>query len=127
MNDWADTAISWVLRGGVLLSVSIIAIGATMTFVHHPAYFHSRPELGALTAPGAHFPNSITDVVRGVGQFRGQAVVMAGLLLLIATPVARGALSIVGFVIERDRLYALITTAVLVILMIAFALGGAGG
>ena len=35
------------------------------------------------------------------------------------------ALSIVIFVIERDRLYAAITTAVFVILMIAFAVGRA--
>jgi uncharacterized membrane protein len=123
---WADIAISWVLRGGVLISVGIIALGAVLTFAHHPDYFRSRPELGTLTAAGAHFPNSIPEVVAGVSAMHGQAIMMAGLLLLIATPVARVALSIAIFVIEHDRLYTAITTAVLVILLIAFALGRAG-
>ncbi len=51
---------------------------------------------------------------------------MAGLLLLVATPVARVALSIVIFIIERDRLYVLITAAVLLILVVAFVTGAAG-
>lgn len=124
---WADVAIAWVLRGGVLLSVGVIALGAVITFVHHPEYFRSRPELGALTAPGANFPNSAGAVIAGVKAVRGQAIVMAGLLLLIATPVARVALSIVVFIVERDPLYAAMTAAVLVILLISFALGRAGG
>jgi len=123
---WADIAISWVLRGGVLISVGIITLGAVLTFAHHPDYFRSRPELGTLTAPGAHFPNSIPEVVTGVRDMHGQAIMMAGLLLLIATPVARVALSIAIFVIEHDRLYTAITTAVLVILLISFVLGRAG-
>lgn len=123
---WADIAISWVLRGGVLISVAIITIGAVITFAHHPDYFRSRPELGVLTAAGAHFPSTLTEVLSGTLRLRGQAIMMAGLLLLIATPVARVALSIAIFVIERDRLYTVITTAVLMILLIAFALGRAG-
>jgi len=110
-----DTAITMLLRIGVLLSVGIIAVGMVIAFVHEPVSFS--------TSPGAHFPNTIVEVIAGVRQGSGQAVMMAGLLVLIATPVARVALSIVIFVIERDRLYAAITAAVFVILMIAFAVG----
>lgn len=123
MSDWTDVAISTLLRVGVVLSVVVIATGMVITFVHHPDYFSSRPALGALTSPGAHFPNSISDVVEGVLGGDGEAIVAAGLLLLIATPVARVALSIVIFVIERDRLYIAITAAVFVILMISFVVG----
>jgi uncharacterized membrane protein len=120
-----DTAIGTLLRAGVLLSVGIVTAGMVITFVHHPDYFSSRPALGTLTSPGAHFPSTLVEVIAGVWRGSGQAVVTAGLLLLIATPVARVALSIVSFVIERDRLYVAITTAVFVILMIAFAVGRA--
>ena len=123
MNRWIDTAIAAVLRGGVLLSIATIVIGITITFVHHPNYFSSRPALGQLTSPGSHFPNSISEVASGIRDGRGQAVMMLGLLILIATPVMRVALSVIIFIIEKDRLFAAITAAVFLILMFAFAVG----
>ncbi len=118
MKSWMDTAITILLRVGVVLSVTIIIAGTAITFVHHSDYFSSSP--GA-----THFPNTISEVVMGVRGGSGPAIMMAGLLVLIATPVARVALSIVIFVIERDRIYAAITTGVFIILMIAFAVGRA--
>ncbi len=123
MNDWVDVAIATLLRTGVVLSIAIVTVGIIFTFAHHPDYFSSRPALGTLTSASAHFPSSIADVVAGLRVLRGQSIVMAGLLLLIATPVARVALSVVVFVVERDRLYIIITTTVLIILLTAFALG----
>ncbi|HEX9162432.1 MAG TPA: DUF1634 domain-containing protein [Thermoanaerobaculia bacterium] len=123
MKPWIDKAITTLLRAGVLLSIAIIVAGMVITFVHHPDYFSSRPSLGNLTSPGAHFPNAIGEVFSGVRHGRGQAIMMAGLLVLIATPVARVALSVVIFVIERDWLFTAITATVFVILMIAFAIG----
>jgi len=122
-----DIAITTLLRAGVLLSVGIIAAGMVITFVHHPDYFSSRPALGALTSPTAHFPNTLIGVIAGVRQGGAQAIIMAGLLVLIATPVARVALSVVIFIIARDRLYTAITSAVLLILLISFAVGLVSG
>ena len=56
----------------------------------------------------------------------GRVIIMAGLLILIATPVARVAFSIFIFVQERDRLYVAITSAVLLILLFGFAVGATG-
>lgn len=126
-ENWVDVAISMLLRIGVLLSVAVIAIGLVLTFVHHPEYISSHTSLGELTATGAQYPNHLLGVFEGVREGRGQAIVMAGLLLLIATPIARVALSIVVFIVERDRLYTAITAAVLVILLVGFAVGLEGG
>jgi uncharacterized membrane protein len=52
-----------------------------------------------------------------------EAVIQLGLLILIATPVARVIFSLVGFVLERDRVYVAITLAVLAIL--AYSIGSA--
>jgi uncharacterized membrane protein len=125
LKPWIDGAITMLLRTGVILSVLIIAAGLVITFVDHPDYLSSRPALGELTSPGTHFPNTIGEVASGVRRGSGEAITMAGLLVLIITPVARVALSIVIFIIERDRLYTAITAAVFVILMIAFAVGRA--
>ena len=45
------------------------------------------------------------------------ASTQVGLLLLIATPVVRVAVSAFGFMLERDRIYVAITLAVLLILL----------
>ena len=47
----------------------------------------------------------------------GSGMIQLGLLLLIATPVARVAFSIFGFAAERDWLYAGFTCLVLAILI----------
>jgi uncharacterized membrane protein len=124
---WVDIALSRLLRGGVLISVAIVLVGIVLTFVHHPEYFSSRPALGELTQPGTHFPNTIGAILHDVAELKGQAVVMLGLLLLIATPVARVALSVLIFLVEKDRLYTAITVAVLIILLISFFTGRAEG
>lgn len=123
---WVDLLISYVLRGGVTISVIVVLAGLIITFVHHREYFRSRPALGALTNPGTSYPSTIGAVVVGVREGRGQAIVTLGLLLLIATPVARVAVSIAVFVIERDRLYVVITAVVLALLLLSFVLGASG-
>jgi hypothetical protein len=40
-----------------------------------------------------------------------------GLVVLIATPVVRVLVSVIGFALERDRLYVLITATVLIIVL----------
>ena len=46
-----------------------------------------------------------------------RGIVQLGLVLLIATPVARVALTLGAFLLQRDRLYVLLTTVVLVLLL----------
>jgi uncharacterized membrane protein len=123
---WVDRLIAYVLRGGVTISVVVVLAGLIITFVHHREYFRSRPALGALTNPGASYPSTVGAVIEGARKGRGQAIVSLGLLLLIATPVARVAVSIAVFVIERDRLYVVITAIVLALLLLSFVLGATG-
>jgi uncharacterized membrane protein len=118
-----EILISWILRGGVIVSMATVLVGLGLMFTHHPDYFRSTADLQRLTSPGAAFPHTPAEVLRGVATGRGQAIVTLGLLLLIATPILRVAISLVGFVLERDRVYALISAAVLIFLMIAFLLG----
>jgi uncharacterized membrane protein len=123
VKDWVHTAIVTVLRVGVVLSIAIMLAGMAVAFIRHPEYVSSGPAVGVLTSPKAHFPSTLVDVLAGVRRGRGQAIVMAGLLVLIGTPVARVALSVVIFVKVRDRLYAAITSVVLLILLISFSVG----
>jgi uncharacterized membrane protein len=120
---WVDTAISHLLRGGVLLSIGVVALGLIFTFVHHPQYMTSKADLGQLTNPAIVYPHKIRDVFDQTFAERGQAIVMLGLLLLIATPIARVAFSVVAFVVERDRIYIGITLLVLLLLLVSLTTG----
>ena len=120
-----ELLISNLLRFGVITSLLIILLGETVSFVHHPEYLSNPPALQRLTTPGAAFPHTLRDVLYGVREFRGQAIVMLGLLLLIATPVVRVAVSIVGFALEGDYAYVVITSIVLALLILSFVLGAA--
>jgi uncharacterized membrane protein len=122
----AEAWIAITLRSGVLLSLALIALGTAVTFTHHPQYISAAEELDKLTQPGAAFPTSLAEVVDGLSEGQGRAIVVTGLLILIATPVLRVAISVLVFLEERDRTFAFVTGTVLVILLLSFALGKAG-
>jgi uncharacterized membrane protein len=123
----AELIISGVLRVGVVTSLLLVLAGSVLTFLHHPQYASSPAELRRLTQPGAAVPRRLTDVAEGIVHLRGQSIVAAGLLLLILTPVARVAVSILAFRAQRDRTYVLITSAVLTLLLLSFLLGRVEG
>jgi len=122
----AEALISAVLRIGVTASLCLIVLGTLVSFVHHPSYLSDPQALRPLTKPGAA-PRTLGEVATMVAEWQGQALVTLGLLLLLATPIARVALSIAIFTRERDRAFTIITAAVFCMLVLSFLLGAAGG
>lgn len=106
--------IGWILQGGVLLSTTVIVFGLLLA-VLSPAGFSFQ---GAFL-----FPHTLSQVEVGLLTWQPQAVIMLGLLLLIATPVIRVATSMIAFALERERKYVLITLIVLAILLFSLLLG----
>ena len=109
-----ELIISGVLRGGVLLSVAVILGGI--------AWFYGLRFAGMLPHPT--FPDTLQAVVGGVLTGNPLAVVVLGLLILLATPVLRVAVSVIAFALEEDRTYVIITSLVLAILL--FSIFGVG-
>jgi uncharacterized membrane protein len=122
-----DRWISWLLRGGVLLSLVFLVAGTVITFIHHPGYLSTAISTHALKNPAEGvIPNHIPDIFQMMKEGRGQGFVGFGLLVLIATPVMRVALSIVTFWLEKDRAFVIITAGVFFLLILALVLGKAG-
>lgn len=121
-----ELVISGLLRGGVLISLALVVAGTVVTFVHHPGYLSDKSALDGLTGPGAVFPHTLSAVAQGVARLEGPAIVVLGLLALIATPVLRVAVSIATFAYQRDRTFVAVTSVVLGLLLLSFALGRAG-
>jgi uncharacterized membrane protein len=116
MERWTeekmDRWIGFLLRTGVLLSAAIVGVGGIIYLVRHGATvvsygtFHGEPpEL-----------RSIRGILNQAGTFTGRGLIQLGILLLIATPIARVAFSAIGFGFARDRLYVGLTLTVLAIL-----------
>jgi uncharacterized membrane protein YfcA/uncharacterized membrane protein len=112
---FARASIGWILQGGVLLSAAVIVLGVLLLPLR-PGGFSPERVLA--------FPATLNQVVTGLLILRPQAVIMLGLLLLIATPVIRVAASILVFAFERDRKFVIITLLVLMILLVSLFFGG---
>jgi uncharacterized membrane protein len=121
-----ERAVSLILRIGVGASLLLIAAGSLLSFLEPGGYGRSSSEAARLSGTGGAFPRTWDWLSQGVRHGNGQAVIVVGLLLLIATPVLRVAISVVAFVREGDRVYACITGLVLLLLLLSFELGKAG-
>lgn len=102
-----------LLRSGVLLSAAVVLCGGCIYLYRHA---HEAANYRVFLGEPSDF-RTIRGVIRSVMNGRGRGLIQLGLLLLIATPIARVAFSVVGFAIERDRLYVGFTLIVLAILL----------
>ena len=116
-TPWTDRRmediVGVLLQVGVVLSALVVLFGGIVYLSRHgtqPAdyrVFHGEPsEL-----------RSVRSIVHYALDFRGRGIIQLGLLMLIATPVARVAFSIFGFAAENDKLYMGFTALVLAILL----------
>jgi uncharacterized membrane protein len=114
---WTDVRteiiIGALLRLGVLLAAGVVAVGAAIYLVRHGG---SAPEYHAFQGEPTDL-RTISGIVRDALEFRGRGIIQLGLLLLIATPVARVVFSVVAFALERDKLYVVVTLIVLGVLV----------
>lgn len=98
---------SWVLRVGVVLSVTLLLLGLVLSFVH-----------GGLTRQIMETQNFVLDagaIRRGLAAWDGFAWLELGILVLVVTPILRVFTAMVLFAVEeRDRLYTAVTFLVLV-------------
>lgn len=120
-------ALSVLLRGGVLVSAGIVVTGLAIGMLHEPGALLRSNELVALRDGGRGSSHDWRTLVGQLRHLRAGGVVMLGLLVLVATPVARVVLSLVLFSVDADRRFVAITAGVLAMLVVSFALGHAGG
>lgn len=121
MNEWSDERleriISVLLRGGVILSALIVAGAGACTLVRHGSEFPNYHVFHG-TAPEYR---TVRGIIGAVSPSNCRAIIQLGLLLLIATPIARVAFALVGFALERDRNFVVITAIVLAVLLYSVA------
>jgi uncharacterized membrane protein len=122
-RTWTDEEVEQIvgnlLRWGVILAATVTAIGGLGYLLQHgadprPDYtrFEPEPELRGLSG-----------IVRLFLAGRSRGIIEVGVLLLIATPVARVAFSVFAFMRERDYTYVIVTLIVLTAVLYSFVHG----
>ncbi len=116
-ESWNDARmeiiVGQLLRAGVMLSASVVFAGGVLFLIRHGS---EPPQYHAFHGEPVEF-RKVSGIIAGIRSLRGRAIIQLGLLLLIATPVARVAFSIFGFARERDWLYVGVTCIVLGLLL----------
>jgi uncharacterized membrane protein len=112
-DERIENIIAQLLRAGVLLA-ALVVIGGAIPYLG----FHPRARVGYRVF---HDEPPQLKTVYGIvsAAFSGNvlAVIQLGLLLLIATPIARVMFSVFAFAFEGDRMYVAFTLIVLAVLL----------
>ena len=116
-----DEIIGGLLRIGVILAAAIVLVGAAVYLTRHRTpitdyrVFQGEPEQ----------LRSVSGIFHEALAFSGRGLIQFGLLILIATPIARVAFSIFAFLYQRDWMYVFVTVVVFGLLL--YSLLGAPG
>jgi uncharacterized membrane protein len=112
-----------LLRSGVGVATTLIVLGMAISFARHPDYRTSTRALGVLLDPAtSRAPGALLATLPSL---RGQPFVLLGLILLVATPIVRVAVTSATLARLGERRLAVIGLAVLLLLLASFALGSA--
>ena len=114
-----ESFIGTTLRIGVVAAALIGSAGGALLLI---AGAHARPNVTRfLGEPGylTHVPGILHAAFSG----NALGIMQLGLLVLIAVPITRVAVSLLAFVVRKDWLYCAVTGAVLGLLVVALATG----
>lgn len=111
-----EVIVGTLLRYGVMTASAIVLMGGLYFLFQHgqapvPSYHRFVGEsIGYTTFSG---------ILQGAIALQAKAIIQFGVMVLIATPILRILFSLIGFTIEKDRLYIVITLVVLCVIMLS--------
>ncbi|MDX2169896.1 MAG: DUF1634 domain-containing protein [Deltaproteobacteria bacterium] len=114
---WSDSDVERVignlLRVGLLIATAVVLFGGAIYLARHG---HELPDYRIFRGEPAQL-RSIAGIVEMAADWFGRGFIQLGLLVLLATPVARVAFSVFAFVEQRDPFYVGVTLVVLAVLL----------
>ena len=123
-RPWSDEQVEGIvgnlLRSGVIAAGIVVLAGGVIYLIRYGA---NLPDYSIFQGVPAEF-SSVEGIIKAAFALRSRGLIQLGLLLLIATPVARVAFSIFAFALQRDRIYIVVTLIVLGVLIYSLAGGG---
>lgn len=112
-----ETIIGRLLQIGVGLAVAIVVCGGVGYLAAHR---HEPADRTVFVGEPAEL-ESLSGIIALATRFDPDGIIQLGILVLIATPIARVIFSVYAFELEKDRLYVAITLVVLTLLIVGLA------
>ncbi|HEX6535284.1 MAG TPA: DUF1634 domain-containing protein [Gemmatimonadaceae bacterium] len=118
-EERVEQFIGGLLRIGVLIAAAVTVAGGAALLARHGFaradyhVFHGQPAM----------LSSLGGIIAGVARLDPRAIVQLGIVLLIATPVARVLFTLVAFALRRDWRYVLISGIVFGLLIYSLLAG----
>ena len=109
-----------LLRAGVSMAAAVVLIGGVVYLFRHGA----EPFVYTVFRGEPTDLRSIAGIIRSARTLSGRGIIQLGLLMLVATPVARIIVSVGAFAAEKDWKYVVITLIVLAVLVYSMLTGG---
>ncbi len=116
-DEKMDQIIGNLLRVAVIISAAFVLTGSVIYLMRHG---FEMPEYSVFSGVPRNL-RDLREIIDIAWQIRSVGIIQLGLLLLIATPVARVIFSVFAFMIQRDYMYALVTSIVLAVLILSIA------
>ena len=118
-DERMESLMGILLRFGVVCASTVVLAGGFFFLQDHAfdfvQYRTFTPHPVILRHPG--------EWAAGMARGDAASIIIVGILLLIATPIARVAFAVVAFALERDCLYVAISLVVLAVLVWGLAHG----
>ncbi len=114
-----DVSVAGMLRFGVTLAAIVVLVGGIQSIRHRPPALPDYADFHAVNAS----MRTMSGILNGVRHLDPKCIIQFGLVLLIATPVARVVYCVVGFARQRNWLYVAFSFTVLLILTYSLSKG----
>ena len=111
-DEKMEQVMSRILLLGVATAAVIVALGGAYYLVR---YGGQVPRYGLFVGEPAPL-RSLSGIVSAAVSLHSRGIIQLGLLLLIATPIARVTFSVAAFARQKDYLYVVVTAIVLAVL-----------
>jgi uncharacterized membrane protein len=122
-SRWSDERVEEVmgnlLRAGVILAAIVVLVGGIFYLFHYGA---TSPDYRVFRGEPANL-RSLSGILADAISLHSRGLIQLGLLLLVATPVARVVFSVFAFARQRDLTYVVLTLIVLAVLIYSLAGG----
>lgn len=109
-----------LLRIGVLSASAVALVGGILYLSMHG--MESRPDYHEFHNQPAMYTH-LTGILDGVLSGNAGAIMQLGVVVLILTPIMRVVCSLFSFAIEKDKMYVIITSIVLCIILFSMFCG----
>jgi len=113
----AEEIIGILLRTGATIAAIVVFAAGVPYLIQHGS---AKPDYHIFRSEPDHLRH-ISGIVKSSIALDPAAIIQLGILILIATPVARVAFSVFAFAEERDWMYVIVTLIVLALLLFSLS------